>query len=35
MAKFQLGSYGEILRNRNFAAYWSGFTFSAGGEGVF
>jgi MFS family permease len=34
MAKLQLNSYREILRNRNFLAFWSGFTLSSIGDSL-
>ncbi|HET9905911.1 MAG TPA: MFS transporter, partial [Anaerolineales bacterium] len=34
MAELQLNSYREILKNKNFLAFWSGFTFSAVGDSL-
>jgi MFS family permease len=34
MAKLQLGGYGDILKNKNFLAFWSGFTLSSIGDSL-
>ena len=34
MAKLQLNSYRDILKNKNFLAFWSGFTLSAIGDSL-
>lgn len=34
MAEFQLNSYRDILKNKNFLAFWSGFTLSAIGDSL-
>ena len=34
MAKLQLNSYRDILKNRNFLAFWSGFTLSSLGDSL-